>query len=104
MRYGKSIGVGAAFAVGWTPCIGPILGAIFALAYDGGTVVRGALLLAAWSAGLGIPFLLAGLAMGQVMAGLRKIRPALPIIEVVGGAIVVMVGVLNLPGPLHDLQ
>ena len=94
VRYGKSIGVGAAFAVGWTPCIGPILGAIFALAYDGGTVVRGALLLAAWSAGLGLPFLIAGLAMGQVMTGLRKIRPALPVIEVVGGAIVVLVGVL----------
>jgi cytochrome c biogenesis protein CcdA len=94
LRYGKSIGVGAAFAVGWTPCIGPILGAIFALAYDGGTVVRGALLLGAWSAGLGIPFLIAGLAMGQVMTGLRKIRPALPVIEVVGGAIVVLVGVL----------
>jgi cytochrome c biogenesis protein CcdA len=94
VRYGKSVGVGAAFAVGWTPCIGPILGAIFALAYDSGTVVRGALLLAAWSAGLGIPFLLAGLAMGQVMTFLKKIRPALPVIEVVGGAIVVLVGVL----------
>jgi cytochrome c biogenesis protein CcdA len=94
VRYGKSVGVGAAFAVGWTPCIGPILGAIFALAYDGGTVVRGALLLAAWSAGLGLPFLAAGLAMGQVMGGLRRIRPALPVIEVVGGAIVVLVGVL----------
>ena len=94
IRYGKSVGVGAAFAVGWTPCIGPILGAIFALAYDGGTVLRGALLLAAWSAGLGIPFLIAGLAMGQVMGALRKIRPALPVIEIVGGAIVVLVGVL----------
>lgn len=94
VRYGKSISVGAAFAVGWTPCIGPILGAIFALAAEGGTVVRGALLLAAWSAGLGIPFLIAGLAMGQMMTGLRKIRPALPVIEVVGGAIIVLVGVL----------
>jgi cytochrome c-type biogenesis protein len=55
IRYGKSVGVGAAFAVGWTPCIGPILGAIFALAYEGSTVLRGALLLAAWSAGLGPP-------------------------------------------------
>lgn len=94
VRYGKSIGIGAAFAVGWTPCIGPILGAIFALAATSGTVLHGALLLAAWSAGLGIPFLIAGLAMGQAMTVMKRIRPAMPIIEVVGGAIVILVGVL----------
>ena len=94
VRYGKSVGIGAAFAVGWTPCIGPILGAIFALAASSGTVAQGALLLAAWSAGLGIPFLIAGLAMGQVMTAMRKIRPAMPVIEVVGGAMVILVGML----------
>jgi cytochrome c biogenesis protein CcdA len=94
LRYGKSAGVGAAFAVGWTPCIGPILGAILALAATSGGVVKGSLLLAAWSAGLGIPFLITGLAMGQVMTGLRKIRPAMPVIEVIGGSIVILVGVL----------
>jgi len=94
LRYGKSLGIGAAFAVGWTPCIGPILGAILTLAASSGTVLHGAFLLAAWSAGLGIPFLIAGLAMGQMMAGMRKIRPAMPVIEVIGGAIVILVGVL----------
>ena len=94
VRYGKSLSIGAAFAVGWTPCIGPILGAIFALAATSGTVLHGALLLAAWSAGLGIPFLIAGLAMGQVMKTMRWMRPAMPAIEVVGGAIVILVGVL----------
>jgi len=94
LKYGKSVGVGAAFAVGWTPCIGPILGAILALAATSGGVLKGSLLLAAWSAGLGIPFLITGLAMGQVMMGMRKIRPAMPVIEVLGGAIVILVGVL----------
>jgi cytochrome c biogenesis protein CcdA len=94
VRYGKSVGIGAAFAVGWTPCIGPILGAIFALAATSGTVLHGALLLAAWSAGLGIPFLITGIATGQVMTAMRRIRPAMPVIEVVGGAIVILVGVL----------
>jgi cytochrome c biogenesis protein CcdA len=94
LRYGRSFGVGAAFAVGWTPCIGPILGAIITLAYSSATVLHGAVLLAFWSAGLGLPFLIAGFALGSVMTGIRKIRPAMPVIEVVGGALVVVVGVL----------
>ncbi len=94
LRYGKSITVGAAFAIGWTPCIGPILGAILTLGASSGTVVKGAALLAVWSAGLGLPFLLAGLAMGQVMSGMRRLRPAMPAIEVLGGAVVILVGVL----------
>ena len=55
VNYGRSFGVGSAFAVGWTPCIGPILGAIFTLAASSATVVHGALLLAFWSLGLGLP-------------------------------------------------
>src|SRR5262245_37673097 len=93
-RYGRSFGVGAAFAVGWTPCIGPILGAILALAASSATVVKGAFLLGVWSAGLGLPFLLAGLAMGSVIPVLRRLRPIMPVIEVVSGALVIVVGVL----------
>jgi len=94
VNYGRSFGVGSAFAVGWTPCIGPILGAIFTLAASSGTVIHGAVLLAFWSAGLGLPFLAAGLALGRVMALIRKLRPVMPVLEVAGGALVTVVGIL----------
>jgi cytochrome c biogenesis protein CcdA len=93
-RYGRSLGIGAAFAVGWTPCIGPILGAILTLAASSQTVVQGTFLLAAWSLGLGVPFLITGLALGQVMAGIRKIRPIMPYIEIAGGVLVIVIGSL----------
>jgi cytochrome c biogenesis protein CcdA len=93
-NYGRSAGVGAAFAVGWTPCIGPVLGAILTLAASSATVLHGAALLAFWSAGLGLPFLGAGLALGTMMAGIRRIRPLMPVLEIAGGALVIVVGVL----------
>ena len=94
LNYGRSFGVGSAFAVGWTPCIGPILGAILTMAASSATVIQGAFLLAAWSAGLGLPFLLAGLALGRMMGLIRRLRPVMPILEVAGGALVIVVGVL----------
>ena len=93
-RYGKSFGIGSAFAVGWTPCIGPILGAIVTLAASSATVLKGTVLLASWSLGLGVPFLIAGLALGQVMAGIRKIRPLMPALEIAGGLLVIVIGSL----------
>ncbi len=93
-RFGRSYGIGAAFAVGWTPCIGPILGAILTLAASSGTVAHGAFLLAFWSAGLGLPFIITGMAMGSVMAGMRKIRPIMPALEMTGGVLVIVVGML----------
>jgi cytochrome c biogenesis protein CcdA len=94
VRYGRSFGIGSAFAVAWTPCIGPILGAIVAMAASSATVAQGAFLLAAWSLGLGVPFLIAGLALGEVMTGLRKIRPLMPVLEVVAGLLVIFIGAL----------
>src|SRR3990172_4332903 len=93
-RYGKSFGIGSAFAVGWTPCMGPILGAIITLAASSATVLKGTVLLASWSLGLGVPFLIAGLALGQVMAGIRKIRPLMPALEIAGGLLVIVIGSL----------
>jgi cytochrome c biogenesis protein CcdA len=93
-RYGKSFVIGAAFAVGWTPCIGPILGAILTLAASSGTVLKGTFLLSAWSLGLGLPFLIAGLALGSVMRGIRRLRPVMPVLEVVGGLLVIFIGAL----------
>lgn len=94
LKYGRSFAVGSAFAVGWTPCIGPILGAILTLAASSSTVLQGAFLLAAWSAGLGLPFLLTGLALGSVVGGMRKLRPVMPALEILGGVLVILVGAL----------
>jgi len=104
--YGKSFAIGSAFAVGWTPCIGPILGAILALATvnnsgAAGTdasawadVLQGMFLLSAWSLGLGVPFLIAALALGAMMTFMRKIGPLMPVIEIVGGLLVIFIGAL----------
>lgn len=94
VRYGKSFGIGAAFAIAWTPCIGPILGAVLTLAATSGTVLQGTFLLAAWSLGLGLPFLIAGLMLGQAMRGIRKIRPLMPALEIAGGVLIIFIGAL----------
>ncbi len=86
--------VGMAFAAGWTPCVGPYLMGILILASTTGTVARGALLLAVYSLGLGLPFLLAGLALGAVSAELRKLNRYLNAVSVVGGGMLIAMGVL----------
>lgn len=92
--YAKSFGVGSAFSVGWTPCIGPVLGAILTLAASSNTVARGGYLLLVYSLGLGVPFLITAFAFVPVTAFLRRIRGALPALEMATGAMVVLVGVL----------
>ena len=93
-NYGRSFATGSAFAVGWTPCIGPILGSILTLAASSSTVASGALFLLAWSMGLGLPFILAGLALGSMLSVLRRIRPVMPALEFLGGILVILVGIL----------
>jgi cytochrome c-type biogenesis protein len=94
MRYAKSLGVGAAFAVGWVPCIGPVLGAIFGLAAEAGDVAKGAYLLMVYSLGLGVPFVITGMAVVPVTTFLRKYRPVLPLVEILMGTLVIFVGAL----------
>jgi cytochrome c biogenesis protein CcdA len=94
LSYGRSLGFGAAFAVAWTPCIGPVLGAILTLAAASTTVHQGAYLLLAYSAGLAVPFLIAGFALGSVTATLRRFHHLLPALEVTTGALIVVVGIL----------
>jgi cytochrome c-type biogenesis protein len=94
LSYARSFGFGSSFAVAWTPCIGPVLGAIITLAYASSTVHQGAYLLLAYSAGLAVPFLIAGFAVGTISAGLRRYGRFLPVLEVTAGAIVALVGVL----------
>lgn len=86
--------IGAAFAFGWTPCIGPILGAILALAAQKGNVGEGVLLLSSYSLGLGLPFLATGLAINAFMGFYRRIRRHLRKIEITAGVFLVLIGLL----------
>lgn len=90
--------MGLAFAFGWTPCIGPVLGPILTLAGGRETVSEGAMLLGAYSLGLGIPFLLAALFSGAFMRFLGRFRVHLGRVEKVMGALLVAAGVLFLTG------
>ncbi|HWC30152.1 MAG TPA: cytochrome c biogenesis protein CcdA [Dehalococcoidia bacterium] len=94
LSYARSFGFGASFAIAWTPCIGPVLGAILALAGASSTVHEGAYLLLAYSAGLAVPFLIAGFAVGSVTTGVRRFGRFLPALEIGAGAIVTLVGML----------
>ena len=86
--------VGLAFAFGWTPCIGPILGGILAIAGVQDTVGQGVQLLAVYSFGLGLPFLLTALAINQFFTAFARIRRHYQAIEVVSGLLLVLIGVL----------
>jgi cytochrome c-type biogenesis protein len=86
--------VGIAFAFGWTPCIGPILAGIFAVAASRDTVGDGVQLLATYSAGLAVPFFATALAINRFFAAVAKIRRYYHSIELVSGALLVVIGVL----------
>jgi cytochrome c-type biogenesis protein len=92
--------VGIAFAFGWTPCIGPILAGILAVAASRETVSEGVLLLAIYSAGLGIPFLLTSVAINRFFAVTSKIRKHYHTIELASGGLLVAIGVLIFTGQL----
>lgn len=102
--YPRSLIIGMSFAAGWTPCIGPVLGSIIGLAIIEDEVAKGALLLMAYSAGLGVPFLIMALAVEPISAGLKRIRPVLAAVPVVSGGLVVAVGVLILTNNLIKLN
>jgi cytochrome c-type biogenesis protein len=90
--------MGLAFAFGWTPCIGPILAAILAVAASEATVVKGAGLLAVYSAGLGVPFVIAALAVKPFAALLARLRTHLGTIEKAMGGLLVLTGIAFLTG------
>ncbi|MGH7798498.1 MAG: cytochrome c biogenesis CcdA family protein [Candidatus Binatia bacterium] len=89
-----SIVVGITFAVAWTPCVGPILGATLALASTAGEVNRGTLLLTSYAAGLGLPFFLSALAINSFFQFSQQLRRYLQTIHVVGGLLLIIVGIL----------
>lgn len=86
--------LGFAFAFGWTPCIGPILATVLALAAASDTVARGILMLAVYSAGLAVPFLLTALGLGQFMRFYQNFRRHLHAVELFSGALLLFVGAL----------
>jgi cytochrome c-type biogenesis protein len=92
--YFSSFLMGIFFSAGWIPCVGPVLAGIYLLASDTATVAQGALMLLAYSAGLGIPFLLTGLAFSSITGGLRRINRHLGIISKITGLFLVFMGVL----------
>jgi len=96
--------IGLAFAFGWTPCIGPILAAILAVAASEQTVSRGASLLAVYSLGLGIPFIVAAFAIEPFAAFLSHFRNYLHRMERVMGALLVLTGIAFLTGGVNQMS
>jgi cytochrome c-type biogenesis protein len=92
LGYLSSALMGVFFSAGWSPCVGPVLGAILTLSFTGGSVLQGASLLSSYSAGLAIPFLIAALGVGWVSAVIRKYSKTMRIVEIVMGVILIIVG------------
>ena len=95
--------IGMAFGAGWTPCIGPILAGILLLAGTSGSVGTGIAYLAAFSLGLGVPFILAGLFFSRIAGALNRIKRYLPLIKTMSGVLLVGVGLLIALGRLQQL-
>ena len=96
--------IGLAFAFGWTPCIGPILAAILAVAASEQTVTKGAALLAVYSLGLGIPFIVAAFAVEPFAAFLARFKNYLHRVEQAMGALLVLTGIAFLTGSLNQMS
>jgi cytochrome c-type biogenesis protein len=101
---GGPIVAGAAFAVAWTPCIGPTLGAILTAASVSSSAGHAALLLAVYSAGLGIPFLVTALAFSRMTTAFAVVKRHYGIVMGAGGAILIVMGILILTGGFTDLN
>jgi cytochrome c-type biogenesis protein len=101
--YLGSVLVGMAFAAGWTPCIGPVLGGILGLAATSTDVSRGMLLLAVYSAGLALPFLIAAVAVESFLDWFQRFRRYLPWVMRISGVLLIVVGVLLVTGEFTRL-
>jgi cytochrome c-type biogenesis protein len=101
---GGPVLTGAAFALAWTPCTGPTLGAILTAAGTSNSASRGAILLAVYCAGLGIPFLITGLAFGTATSAFTVVKRFYPVIIGLGGAVLISMGVLIWTGEFTTLN
>jgi cytochrome c-type biogenesis protein len=96
--------MGLAFALGWTPCIGPILAAILAIAASEATVAKGAGMLAVYSLGLGVPFIVAALAIEPFAAFLARFRTHMGLVEKAMGGLLVLTGIAFLTGAVGQVS
>ena len=101
---GGPVVTGAAFALAWTPCTGPTLGAIVSAAGVSGSAAHGAFLLAVYCAGLGVPFIVTGLAFGKVTSALTVVKRHYPVVIVVGGGVLIAMGVLIWTGEFTQMN
>jgi cytochrome c-type biogenesis protein len=101
--YMSSMLMGIFFSAGWAPCIGPILGSIMTFAVNGGSIFKGILLGSAYSAGLGIPFLLAALGIGWVTVILRQYTKVMRVAEISMGILLILAGILLFTGYFNIL-
>jgi cytochrome c-type biogenesis protein len=92
--YMSSVLMGVFFSAGWSPCVGPVLGAILTLSLSGGSILLGTRLLTAYSAGLAIPFLIAALGIGWVTTILKRYGRVMHVVEVIMGVILIIVGLM----------
>jgi cytochrome c-type biogenesis protein len=101
---GGPVLIGAAFALTWLPCTGPTLGAIIAAAGTSSSASRGAILMAVYCAGLGVPFLIAGLAFGRATSAFAFVKRHYPAVIGLGGAVLILMGVLIWTGQFTTLN
>ncbi|MCH8813795.1 MAG: cytochrome c biogenesis protein CcdA [Chloroflexi bacterium] len=92
--YARSFAVGSAFSAGWSPCIGPTLGAILVLAVSSGTVLQAGILLLVYSIGLSIPFLAMGVAYSSVKPIYMRVKRYMGVVNYVSGALLIVIGIL----------
>ena len=102
--YLRSFLTGAIFALAWTPCVGPILLSILTLAWSSGNAWHGASLLAVYSLGLGIPFLVVGIAFDYIVPLLKRISRYTAVIYIFSGSLLIILGILILTNKLNWLQ
>jgi len=95
--------IGLAFAFGWTPCVGPILATVLAVAANEASLSAGVRLLFIYSLGLGIPFILAAVAIGPFMRFMQRFRRHMDVVERGMGVMLLFAGLLILAGPVHDM-
>jgi cytochrome c-type biogenesis protein len=101
LGYLSSALMGVFFSAGWSPCVGPVLGAILTLALNGGSISSGVVLLSAYSAGLAIPFLIAALGIGWVTTILRKYNKIMRYTEIIMGILMVIIGLMLMTGAFN---
>lgn len=102
--YFGTLGVGMAFGAGWTPCIGPILGAILTYGFSQDTMWAGVGLLSVYSLGLAVPFLLASLALDRFLQTFKRFRHWIPVVEKASGVLLIVLGVLLMTGKFTVLS